>query len=104
MSTFDVTGGTHGDDCPAVSSPGGPSANRGACSEPGRFAAVTEDDQTRRKIAKELRLYLLALVCATAGAVTVYLTDRLATGIFVFACCLLVFGPILYTYEKRHRS
>jgi len=64
---------------------------------------VPEDPQRRREIAKEGRLYLLALVCATAGALTVYLTDRLATGIFVFLICVLVFGALLYRYEKRHR-
>jgi hypothetical protein len=64
---------------------------------------VPEDPATRRKIAKEGRLYLLALVCATGGATAVYLSNRLTIGIFVFAICLLVFGPILYHYEKRHR-
>ena len=71
---------------------------------PGRFIAVAEDSNRRREIAKEGRLYLLALVCATGGALTVYLSGRLVTGIFVFALCLLVFGPILYQYEKRHRK
>jgi len=65
---------------------------------------VPEDPKTRRKIAKEARLYLLALVCATGGALAVHLSGRLTTGIFVFAVCLLLFGPILYSYEKRHRS
>jgi hypothetical protein len=64
---------------------------------------VAEDPQRRREIAKEGRLYLLALVCATGGAFTVYLTDRLATGVFVFLICVLVFGGLLYRYEKRHR-
>lgn len=64
---------------------------------------MAEDPQRRREIAKEGRLYLLALVCATGGALTVYLTDRLASGIFVFLICVLVFGAVLYQYEKRHR-
>jgi heme A synthase len=64
---------------------------------------VAEDDQTRRKIAKEGRLYVLALVCATGGALGVYLSNRLLVGIFVFAVCLLIFGPMLYHYERRHR-
>lgn len=65
---------------------------------------MVEDEKTRRAIAKEGRLYLLAVVCATGGAVTVYLTNRIASGIFVFLLCLAVFGPVLYAYEKRHRS
>ena len=65
---------------------------------------MAEDSETRRKIAKEGRLYLLALVCATGGALTVYFSGRLVTGIFVFLLCVLVFGPILYSYEKRHRK
>ena len=65
---------------------------------------VAEDPGRRREIAKEGRLYLLALVCATGGALTVYLTNRLATGIFVFLLCVLVLGSLLYRYEKRHRG
>ena len=64
---------------------------------------MAEDAETRRKIAKELRLYGLSFVCAVGGALAVHLSNRLATGIFVFLLCLLVFGPLLYVYEKRHR-
>ena len=77
-------------------------APAGRC-PPGRFSAVAEDPKRRREIAKEGRLYLLALVCATGGALTVYFTDRLSSGIFVFLICVLVFGAVLYQYEKRHR-
>ncbi|HEX8510808.1 MAG TPA: hypothetical protein VF635_15085 [Propionibacteriaceae bacterium] len=63
-----------------------------------------EDQRTRRALAKEGRLYLLALVCATGGSLAVYLSDRLAVGILVFLCCVLVFGPVLYAYEKRRRK
>lgn len=62
-----------------------------------------EDPKRRAEIAKEARLYLLALVCASGGALAVYLTNRLVVGIFVFAVCLLVFGPLLRSYEKRRR-
>ena len=65
---------------------------------------MVEDPKRRQEIAKEGRLYLLALVCATGGALTVYLTNRLASGIFVFLICLLVFGSLLRQYEKRHRK
>lgn len=64
---------------------------------------MAEDEKTRRAIAKEGRLYLLALVCATGGASGVYLSNRIAPGVFVFFVCLLIFGPLLHAYEKRHR-
>lgn len=64
---------------------------------------MAEDAETRRKIAKELRLYGLSLVCAVPGAVAVYLSHRLAVGVFAFLLCLLVFGPLLLRYERRHR-
>jgi uncharacterized membrane protein YhhN len=64
---------------------------------------VPEDAKRRREIAKEGRLYLLALVCASGGALTVYLTDRFVSGVFVFLLCLLVFGLLLYRYEKRRK-
>lgn len=71
---------------------------------PGRFSVVAADPSNRRALAKEGRLYLLALVCATGGALAVYLTDRFLIGVSVFLVCVLVFGTLLHTYEKRHRS
>ena len=65
---------------------------------------MAEDPSTRRALAKEGRLYLLALVCATGGALAVFLTDRFLIGLFVFLVCVLVFGPLLHAYEKRHRQ
>jgi 4-amino-4-deoxy-L-arabinose transferase-like glycosyltransferase len=63
---------------------------------------VAEDDlETRRKLAKQARLWLLSLICATAGAVTVWARDSLAAGILVFLICLAVLGPALWIYEKR---
>jgi hypothetical protein len=64
---------------------------------------VPEDAKRRRQIAKEGRLYLLALVCASGGALTVYLTNRFVSGVFVFLLCLLVFGLLLYRYEKSRK-
>ena len=64
---------------------------------------MAEDAKRRREIAKEGRLYLLALVCATGGALTVYLTNRFTSGVFVFLLCLLVFGLLLYRYEKSRK-
>lgn len=71
---------------------------------PGRFVLVIEDPKTRRDLAKEGRLYLLALVCATGGSLAVYFSNRLTMGIFVFGICVLVFGSLLHGYEKRHRG
>ena len=65
---------------------------------------MVQDAKRRREIAKQGRLYLLSLVCATGGALTVYLTNRFVSGVYVFAVCVLVFGFLLYQYEKRHRS
>ena len=64
---------------------------------------MPEDAKRRREIAKEGRLYLLALVCASGGALTVYLTNRFVSGVFVFLLCLLVFGLLLYRYEKSRK-
>lgn len=65
---------------------------------------MAEDQKTRRALAKEGRLYLFALVCATGGSLGVYLTDRVMVGVFVFVVCVLALGPVLYAYEKRHRQ
>lgn len=64
---------------------------------------MAEDPSTRRALAKEGRLYLLALVCATAGALAVYLSDRFLVGLFVFLVAVLIFGPLLHAYEKRRQ-
>jgi hypothetical protein len=64
---------------------------------------VTEDPGRRREIAREGRLWLLSLVCALVGAITVWRTDSLTSGIFAFLVSLLVLGPVLWWYEKRRR-
>ena len=90
----------------SISSHRGRSASRvdqGPDAFAGYIRAVAEDAETRRKIAKELRLYGLSFSCAVPGAVAVSVSGRLVTGIFVFLLCLLVFGPLLLWYEKRHR-
>lgn len=61
------------------------------------------DPKTRRELAQTGRLWGLAFFCATAGAVTVGVTGRLAPGILAFAVALLVLGPLLYVYERRRR-
>jgi hypothetical protein len=62
---------------------------------------VKEDLDTRRKLAKEGRLYLLSLACATPGGIAVYLSNSVAVGVVVFLCCVLVFGSALWAYERR---
>jgi hypothetical protein len=61
------------------------------------------DPDTRGQLAKEGRLWLLSLVCATAGATGVYLSDSIAVGVAVFLVCLAVFGGILLAYERHNR-
>lgn len=65
---------------------------------------AAQDPQLRRQVAQQARLWLLALVCATVGAGVVARTDRLAPGIGAFLLALVVFGPLLWLYEKRHRG
>jgi hypothetical protein len=65
---------------------------------------VVEDPNTRRQLAKQGRLWLLSLVCATAGAVTIQQTASLAMGVAVFLGCVAVLGPLLWIYEKKRRD
>lgn len=62
------------------------------------------DPELRRRLAKEGRLWALAFVCALAGAVTVAVTDAVPPGIVAFLVALVVLGPLLYLYERRHRT
>ena len=64
---------------------------------------VVADPETRRQLAKQGRLWLMSLVCATAGAVTIQRTASLAIGVAVFLGCVVVLGPLLWIYEKRRR-
>lgn len=61
------------------------------------------DPKTRRELAQTGRLWGLALVCATVGAVTVGATDRIAPGVVAFLIAFAVLGPLLLVYERRHR-
>lgn len=63
---------------------------------------MIEDPKTRRELAKQGRLWLLALVCAAAGAITINQTGSLTTGIVVFLLCVVPLGALLVVYEKRH--
>jgi hypothetical protein len=65
---------------------------------------VVEGPETRRQLAKQGRLWLMSLVCAAVGAVTIQRTDSLAIGVAVFLGCVIVLGPLLWIYEKKRRD
>lgn len=62
-----------------------------------------KDPELRAKLAKEGRLWALALVCATVGATTVALTGSVPYGVLAFLAMVAVLGPLLRRYEKRRR-
>jgi hypothetical protein len=62
-----------------------------------------KDPELRSKLAKEGRLWALALVCATVGAVTVAVTDSVPFGVLAFGVVIGVLGPVLHHYERRRR-
>ena len=47
---------------------------------------------------------MLSLICAGAGAGTVYGTGSLVRGIGVFLIVLVILGPLLFFYEKRQTA
>ena len=59
------------------------------------------DPDLGKKLFKELRLWLLSLVCASIGAATIWATDSLGIGVLVFLASAVVLGPLLWLYEKR---
>jgi hypothetical protein len=61
------------------------------------------DPELRAKLAKEGRLWALALVCATVGATTVALSGSVLPGVLAFLVMIGVLGPLLRRYEKRRR-
>jgi len=62
------------------------------------------DRRLRGKLAKEGRLWGLALVCATVGAVTVAVTDKIPPGVLAFLVSVAVLAPLLFAYERRVRA
>jgi len=64
---------------------------------------VEHDPELRAKLAKEGRLWALALVCATVGAVTVAVTGAVPSGVLAFLVTVAVLGPLLHRYEKQRR-
>ncbi len=65
---------------------------------------MIEDPKTRRELAQQGRLWLLSLVCATVGAVTISRTGSLSTGVVAFLICLLVLGAGLWSYERQRKK
>ncbi len=61
------------------------------------------DPRRRRELAQYGRLYALALVCATVGAVTVHRTGSIYVGTGAFLLTLLLLGPFLWVYERRRK-
>ena len=62
------------------------------------------DPELRAKLAKEGRLWGLALVCATVGGLTVAVTDSVPIGVLAFLVVIGVLGPLLRRYEKRRQQ
>ena len=64
---------------------------------------MAPDPDTRRQLAKQVRLWLLSLVCATIGATVVWRTDDLMLGVLAFLASVAVLGSLLWAYEKSRR-
>jgi hypothetical protein len=62
-----------------------------------------QDPELRQNLSKEGRLWLLSLVCAAAGAITVWATDSLGRGVLAFLVSVAILGPLLWLFEKRRR-
>ena len=62
------------------------------------------DPRIRRELAQTGRLWALALVCATAGAGTVWATDAVRPGVLAFLATLAVLGPLLFLSERRAKA
>jgi hypothetical protein len=62
-----------------------------------------QDPELRQNLSKEGRLWLLSVVCASAGALTVWATDSLGRGVLAFLVSVAILGPLLWLFEKRRR-
>ena len=65
--------------------------------------AIPLDPEIRRQLAKQGRLWLLALICATVGSVTVWRADSLQAGILAFLLVASSLGAALWAYERRRK-
>ena len=61
---------------------------------------MATDPDMRRQLAQQARLWLLALICATAGALVVWRTNSLVPGVLAFLATVAVLGSLLWTYER----
>jgi hypothetical protein len=62
---------------------------------------MIENPETRRQLAKQGRLWLLSLVCATIATAAIVKTGSLGTGVVVFLTSVAVLGAVLWAYERR---
>ncbi len=64
---------------------------------------MTEPEpEVRKQLLKSARLWTLSLICASVGAATVWATGSVGSGVLAFLSSLLILGPILWFYQKRH--
>lgn len=61
------------------------------------------DPKLRRELLKSARLWVLSAVCALVGAVVISVTGSIGVGVLAFLGALVVLGPMLMIYERRHR-
>jgi len=61
------------------------------------------DPHVRSELAKLGRLWLLALLCASAGTAVLTRSGSLWAGACAFLAALAVLGPLLLGYERRLR-
>ena len=59
------------------------------------------DPNLRKKLLKSVRLWMLSLICASVGSVTIWATGSIGPGVLAFLGSLIVLGPILGLYERR---
>lgn len=69
----------------------------------GKLPPMAPPSDLRSKLTKEVRLWILAAVCAAIGAAAVSISDSLPIGVVALLASLLILGPILYWYEKRRQ-
>jgi hypothetical protein len=60
------------------------------------------DPKVRKQLLKSVRLWMLSLVCALVGSVTIWATGSVGLSVLAFLGSLVVLGPILWLYERRH--
>jgi len=65
---------------------------------------VIDDPDIRRQLAEQARLWLLSLVRAALGTITMVTRGSLAAGVLVFLLSVTVLGAALWAYERRGRK